>query len=338
MATTRSFSNVFELQDYTPELLSIPNQWGLVNELGLFVPDSVSQHSVTVEATTGTLGIVGDKVRGERNNVSKDDLRTLYSYAIPHFPLDDAITPQDLQGKRAYGSPDMAETEAAVMARKLERIRKSHAATLEVARCYALTNGAIYAPNSTVSGNYYTDFSITRKEIDFVLGTAGTEVNEKIEEGIAHIQDNILTGEVVTEMVAICSSTFFGKLIKHANIKDAYRYYSSTQEPLRSRLGTGLYRRFVHGGVTFIEYRGSYNGTALIPSGDAYLVPRGAGDTFVSYFSPANKMSHVNTLGEEAYAFTYRDPRDEGIVVQTESNHIHLLRRPNAVVRLYSSN
>lgn len=338
MATTRSFSNVFELQDYTPELLLIPNQWGLVNELGLFTSDSVSQHSVTVESTTGTLGIVGDRVRGERNNVSKDDGRTLYSYAIPHFPLDDAITPQDLQGKRAYGSPDMAETEAAVMARKLERIRKSHAATLEVARCYALTNGAIYAPNATVSGNYYTDFSITRKEIDFVLGTAGTEVNEKIEEGIAHIQDNILTGEVVTEMIAICSPTFFGKLIKHANIKDAYRYYSSTQEPLRNRVGTGLYRRFVHGGVTFIEYRGSYNSTALIPSGDAYLVPRGAGDTFVSYFSPANKMSHVNTLGEEAYAFTYRDPRDEGIVVQTESNHIHLLRRPNAVVRLYSSN
>lgn len=338
MATTRSFSNVFELQDYTPELLLIPNQWGLVNELGLFAADSVSQHSVTVESTTGTLGIVGDRVRGERNNVSKDDGRTLYSYAIPHFPLDDAITPQDLQGKRAYGSPDMAETEAAVMARKLERIRKSHAATLEVARCYALTNGAIYAPNATVSGNYYTDFGITRKEIDFVLGTVGTEVNEKIEEGIAHIQDNILTGEVVTEMVAICSPAFFAKLIKHANIKDAYRYYSSTQEPLRSRLGTGLYRRFVHGGVTFIEYRGSYNSSALIPSGDAYLVPRGAGDTFVSYFSPANKMSHVNTLGEEAYAFTYRDPRDEGIVVQTESNHIHLLRRPNAVVRLYSSN
>jgi hypothetical protein len=338
MATTRSFSNVFELQDYTPELLLIPNQWGLVNELGLFAADSVSQHSVTVESTTGTLGIVGDRVRGERNNVSKDDGRTLYSYAIPHFPLDDAITPQDLQGKRAYGSPDMAETEAAVMARKLERIRKSHAATLEVARCYALTNGAIYAPNATVSGNYYTDFGITRKEIDFVLGTSGTEVNEKIEEGISHIQDNILTGEVVTEMIAICSPTFFAKLIKHANIKDAYRYYSSTQEPLRSRLGTGLYRRFVHGGVTFIEYRGSYNSSALIPSGDAYLVPRGAGDTFVSYFSPANKMSHVNTLGEEAYAFTYRDPRDEGIVVQTESNHIHLLRRPNAVVRLYSSN
>jgi len=338
MTTTRSFENVFQLQDYTPELLSIPNQWGLVNELGIFSSESVSQHSVTVEARTGTLGIVGDRVRGERNNVSKDDLRTLYSYAIPHFPLDDAITPQDLQGKRAYGSPDMAETEAAVMTRKLERIRKSHAATLEAARCYALTNGQIYAPNATVSGNYYTDFGITRKEIDFLLGTAGTEIVEKIEEGIAHIQDNILTGEVVSEMIAICSPAFFAKLIKHAKVVSAYTYYASTQEPLRKRLGTGLYRRFEHGGITFIEYRGSYNSSALIPTGDAYLIPRGAGDTFVSYFSPANKMSHVNTLGEEAYAFTYRDPRDEGIIIQTESNQIHLLRRPNAVVRLYSSN
>ena len=30
MAITRSFSNVFEIQDYTPEILMIPNQWGAV--------------------------------------------------------------------------------------------------------------------------------------------------------------------------------------------------------------------------------------------------------------------------------------------------------------------
>ena len=338
MAQVRSFEKPFELVDYTQELMLVPNRWGLINELGIFRGESVAQHSITVESSEGTLGLVTDQVRGARNTVNKDDTRALRSFAIPHFPLDDAILPQDIQGKRAYGSADAAETEAAVIARKLERIRMNHAVTLEAARAYALTNGAIYAPNGTVVGNFYTDFGVTRKEIDFVLGTGTTNLTAKSEEGIAHIQDNILSGEVVSEVVALCSPAFFAKLIDHATVKDAYKYYTSTQEPLRSRLGSGLYRRFVHGGVTYIEYRGSYNGSALIPAGDAYLMPLGTTDMFISYFSPANKFSHVNTLGEEAYAFTYRDPKDEQIQIQTESNFLNLIRRPAALVRLFTSN
>jgi hypothetical protein len=334
----RSFDKPFELVDYTQELLLVPNKWGLINELGIFSNEPVSQHSVTVEATQGTLGLVTDQVRGSRNTQNSDDTRNLRSFPIPHFPLDDAIKPQDIQGKRAYGSADMAETEAAVTARKLERIRSSHAITLEAARAYALTTGAIYAPNGTVSGNFFTDFGVTQKEIDFTFGTSTTDLLAKSEEGIAHIQDNILTGEVVNEVIVLCSPAFFGKLINHATVKEAYKYYTSTQEPLRQRLGSGLYRRFVHGGVTYIEYRGSFNGTALIPAGEGVMLPTGTVDMFKTFFSPANRFSHVNTLGEEAYAFTYRDPKDVEIQIQTESNFLNLIRRPAAVVKVKTSN
>ena len=338
MAQTRSFEKPFELVDYTEELLLIPNQWGLINELGIFASEPVAQHSVTVEAIEGTLGLISDKTRGERNTVNKDDNRKLYSFAVPHFPLDDYISPQDIQGKRAYGQADAAETEAAVLARKLARIRQNHAVTLEAARANAITTGTVYAPNGTVAGNYYTTFGITRKVIDFTLGTSTTDVAAKIEEGIAHVQDEIRDGSVVNEMIVLCSPEFFAKLIAHATTKEAFKYYTSTQEPLRTRLGTGLYRRFVYGGVTFIEYRGSYNGSRLIPAGDAYLLPTGTSDTFVTYFSPANKFDFVNTLGEEAYVFTYRDAKGEKIEVQSESNFLNLLRRPQVVCRLHTSN
>lgn len=335
---TRSFEKPFELVDYTEELLLVPNKWGLINELGLFGEEGVAQHSVTVESSEGTLGLVTDKVRGERNNVGKSDTRALRSFPIPHFPMDDAVKPEDVQGKRAYGSADQAETEAAVIARKLERIRMNHAVTLEAARAFAITNGAIYAPNGTVSGNFYTDFGITRKSIDFVLGTSTTDLNAKSEEGIAHIQDTIQSGEVVSNIIVLCSPAFFGKLINHATVKEAYKYYTSTQEPLRNRLGSGVYRRFVHGGVEYVEYRGSYNGTALIPAGEAYMLPQGTSDMFRTYFSPANKFSHVNTVGEQAYVFTYRNPTDSEILIQSESNFLNLIRRPQAVVQLTTSN
>lgn len=338
MAITRSFSNAFEIQDFTAELLLVPNQWGLINELGIFREESVSQHSITVESRNGTLGLITDQVRGARNLVNKDDTRTLRSFAIPHFPLDDAIKPGDVVGKRAYGSPDAAETEAAVIARKLERIRMNHAVTMEAARAYAITNGAIYAPSGTVVGNYYTDFGVTRKEIDFALGTTTSDVLGKSEEGLDHIQTNIQSGEVVSNVVVLCSPTFFAKLISHATIKEAFKYYSSTQEPLRQRLGSGLYRRFVYGGVEYIEYKGSYNGQALIPAGDAYMLPQGTSDVFLSYFSPSNKFASIGTLGEQAYVYTYKSPNDSEITIESESNHLHLVRRPQSVVRLFTSN
>lgn len=337
MSTIRSFTKPFEMTDYTESLLIIPNQWGLVNSLGIFEQEGVAQHSITVEKINQSLALIEDRVRGERNNMNKDYTRELHSFAIPHFPLDDYIKPEDIQGKRAYGQADQQEQLGAVRARKLERIRRNHAATLEAARMQAITAGTVYAPNNTVVTDWYSSFGITRKEVDFDLGTATTDVIAKGEEVIAHIQDNILSGDIITDIFALCSPEFFSALIAQAGVKEAYKYYSSTQEPLRDRQGSGLFRRFTHGGITYIEYRGAFNGTALIPAGDAYFIPGGVTDMFKTYFSPANKFSFVNTMGEEAYVFEYSGQKDEEIVLQSESNFVNMLRRPQIVVRGFSS-
>jgi len=338
MATVRSFDKPFELVDYTEELLIIPNTWGLLNELGVFEADGVAQHTITVEKIDQSLALLTDRVRGERNNMNKDYTRELHSFAIPHFPLDDYIKPEDVQGKRAYGSASAEEQLGMVRGRKLETIRRNHSVTLEAARMQAITAGTIYAPNNTVSVDWYASFGITRKEVDFLLGTGTTDVIAKGEEIIADIQDNVLNGDIVTGIVALCSPEFFSKLIAQAGVKEAYKYYASTQDPSRQRLGSGLYREFDHGGIRYIEYRGKYNGTPLIPANDAYFLPLGVNDMFKTYFSPANKFSFVNTNGEEAYVFEYPGDRDEEIVLQSESNFINMLRRPQVVVRGYTSN
>lgn len=337
MTTVRSYQDVFGLTDYTESIIQIPNSWGLINELGIFSNEGVAQNTLTVESTAGTLGLLVDKVRGERNAVNKDDTRVLRAFAIPHFPLDDAIKPEDIQGKRAFGG-DQAETEAAVMLRKMERIRRNQAATWEFARAKMITSGEVYAPNGTVVENVYTSFGVTRKEVDYVLGTATTEVIAKSEEALAHIQDNILTGEVVDRVVVLCAPDFFAKLIAHPKVVEAYKYYTSAQEPLRNRLGTGIYRRFVFGSIEYVEYRGSFNGQALIPAGTAYMIPLGTTDTFKTYFGPANRFEYVNTIGLESYLFSFRNPSNTEITLQSETNFLNLIRRPQCVVKLVTSN
>ena len=335
----RSFGGNFEVQDWTQEINVIPNQWGTIGQMGIFGTESVAEHVVVFEEIIKDGALIVDRVRGDRAQVGKDATRKLHTFAVPHFPYDDAISPQDIQGKRAYGSASEAETLEAVRLRKMERIRQNHAWTLERARAQAITAGTVYAPNGTVSQNWFTEFGVTQKSVDFVLGTGTTEVLAKIEEGIAHIQDNA-NGETVTGTVVLCSPTWFAKLIAHANIKAAYQYYSSTQEPLRQRLGGafGIQRRFEFGGTTFVEMRDSYAGTQLITAGKAYMLPTGTQNCFKTYFSPANRFGLVNTLGEQVYMFESADSKGTKIEIESESNFVNALLRPQLVVEFTSSN
>ncbi len=343
MAIIRSYVNGFELSDLTENLMLVPNVWGLSQQLGIFTSDSVTQQTVTLEVLRGSYGLLEDRIRGQRAMLNSDDGRTLHSFAIPHFPGDDYITPRDLVGKTAYGSNGAPERLDLVRARKLERIRQSHAATLETARMHTLITGNAYAPNGTVTYDWYAEFGVTRKTVSFALGTATTDIIAKIEEVIAYIQDNAFTGSVVGDIFALCSPEFFAALVAHPSMKEAYKYYASQPQILRDRLtARGLdarYREFYFGGVLFIEYRGGFAGrmgepvTRYIPAGEAVFLPRSTGDEFVTYFAPAEKFDIVGTLGQEAYAFEYRDPKGEAITIETETNFLNVLRRPQLIVR-----
>lgn len=331
MAITRSFNNGFEVVDWTEEVNVVPNQWGTIGNLGLFQSEPVAEHVVVFEEITKDGALIVDRVRGDRAQVGKDSTRKLHTFAVPHFPYDDSISPQDIQGKRAYGKNEV-ETLEAVRVRKMERVRQNHAWTLEFARAQAITQATVYSPNGTVSQNWNDEFGVTRKVVDFALGTAGTDVNAKIEEGIVQILDNS-GGDMATGTVVLTSPEFFGKLIAHASVKVAYQYYTSTQEPLRQRLGgnTALHREFTHGGTRFIELRDSYAGQRLIPANKAYMVPTGT-SAFKTYFSPANRFGLVNTLGEEVYMFESADTKGTKIEIETESNFVNALLRPQMVV------
>ena len=334
---TRSFANGFEVCDWTEEITNIPNQWGLFNSLGLFQEESVSQHVVVFEETTKDGALIVDRVRGDRSTVGKDATRKLHTFAVGHFPYSDSISPQDIQGKRAYGSSNV-ETLEAVRVRKMERIRQNHAWTMDFARAQAITLGTVYSPSGTNNLDWNAEFGVTRTSVDFLLGTAGTEVLAKIEAGLVQILDNA-QGATITGTICLTSPEFFAKLISHASMKTAYQYYSSTQEPLRQRLGgdMALRREFNHGGTRFIECRDSYAGQRLIPAGKAYMVPVGT-DAFKTFYSPANKFDLVNTEGMPLYLFESASPKGDSIDLDSESNFINAVLRPSLVVEMTSSN
>lgn len=342
MPITRSYASNFDVIDYTQELQIIPNSWTLLNDVGLFSEEFLTTHTVTFEEQNKSLTLIGDQHRGAKPQANKDDVRKIRSYPIAHFPIADEILPADIQGKRAYGSQDQAETEAAVVARKMDRIRRNIDITLEVGRFSTLTTGNLYAPNGTISGNLFSDFGITQTSVDFVLGTATTDVMSKVETVIASMQDNANTGDIISGVVAYCSPEWFAKFIAHAKIQTAYQYYTATegQQIQRNRAGNnmGLYREFTYGGIRFIEVRTVLAGQRLIPAGEVVFVPLGTTDTFVSYFGPANRLDFVNTVAERAYLWLYRNPKGTNIDLDGEFDVTHVIRRPQLVIKGTTSN
>ena len=337
MPITRSYANAFELQDYTQELALVPTKWSLLNDVGLFGAESVTNNTVTFEEQNQTLALITDQYRGAKPRANSDDVRKLHAYSLAHFPIADAVKPEDIQGKRAYGSQDAAESEAAVVARKIARMSRAMDDTLELARFRTLATLQVWAPNGTISGNFATDFGITQKSVNFVLGTATTDVVAKVEEVIAHIQDNA-QGTSVSGVVFYCSPEWFSAFIGHAKIQAAFTYFSATEGQMiqRNRAGgnnMSLYRQFSYAGATFVEVRGSIGGTKLVPTGEAIAIPTGTDGVFQTYFGPGNKLDLVNTLGEPRYVWAYRDPKGQGIDLEGEMNFINVIRQPALVVR-----
>jgi len=341
----RSPLNNFDTVDLTSAVRNLPIQYGTYNMMGIFEEEGVASDTVMFEETTINGALILDRVRGEKNNVNLDGTRKLHTFPIPHFPLDDHISPKDLAQKSAYDNFNEIEQLDAVRARKMLRIRQNHDWTLNAARAQALFQGTAYAPNGTISQSWWTEFGVTQAQVDFTLGTAGTEVLAKIEEVIQKTHDGMGGNGVFSGIIAPVGTTFFNKLITHASVKAAWVYAQQNQvgyDPIRGRLTEGNSvmpngRSFFFGGITFKEVRDSYNSVSITPAAEGVAVPQGSG-MFKTFFAPAERFGIVNTLGEKLYAFETAAQNGTKIDIETESNHISALLRPQAVVRLFTSN
>lgn len=341
----RSPSNNFDVVDLTSAVRNIPIQYGTFNQMGIFDIEPVASDTVMFEETTQDGALLVDRVRGQKNTAGKDGTRVAHTFAVPHFPHDEFISPKDLQSKSAYDNFNEVEQLEKVRQRKLLRAKQNHDWTLNKARAQALFSATAYAPNGTVVQNWDTEFGNTRSAVDFVLGTSTTEVLAKIEAVIQYVRTGMGGNGIYNGIVIPCDTTFFSSLIKHASVKAAWTYQQNNQagqDPIRGRLAAGgspmpMGREFYFGGVTFREIVDTYNGTTIVTSNEGVAVPTGS-DKFKTYFAPAERFGLVNTEGEQMYAFETPSANGTQITIETESNHISSLLRPQAVVRCYTSN
>ena len=327
----------YSLAEMTEAINILPNLYTRLGQLGLFEFEGVTQRSVIIEQFEGVLSLLPSVPWGAPSTVGGRERRSLRSFALPHVPHDDAITAGDVQGQPALGSNE-PDTLAAVMTRKLTLMRRKHAQTREYMEVNAL-RGIVKDGAGATLYNYFTEFGLAQISVDFVFGTAGTNVQGKCREVTRDIEDE-LKGESATSVLALVSPEFFDKLIAHPKVEEAYKYFTSANgNPLRE----DMRRAFPFSGILFEEYRGAvtlFGGTTerLIPAGEGIAFPLGTMDTFRTYGAPANLLETANTLGQPIYARQMTEPKGRWIDLMTESNILPVNKRPRLAIRLTSSN
>lgn len=330
--------------DMTSSINLVPNTWGLINRLGLFEDKYGKTKTVMIPRTTETDNLLVDRNWDERNPSIAGGARDYITFPIPHFPVDDAITPNDIDANVDWdsllrGGMEL-ETIAQKRVEKQERIRKAHALTLELARMELLKDGSVYSPSGTVNINYYSAYGLTRQVIPVDLASTTVDPKVAIEGAIGYLQDALLTGDVATDFIAIASPEFFSALTSNAFINEKYFYVqNSQQQPLlvdRLTAGSPLdarYRTFSYGDVTFIEMRGSVKGVPYVEPDKAYMFPRGT-SAFETHYAPANRLSTINKTAQQSYLFEYFNRKDDIIELMSETNFLNILKRPDMVITL----
>lgn len=333
-----------KIVDLTDKINIIPNVWGLYQQLGLFTTENKSQREVRLYRDHEQNVVMKDSNwDGRRDTVTVGKKDTVL-IEIPHFNLDDDIRPNDLYGVADWDSiregGNNVETLNNVRMKKMETLRKAHSLTLERARAELIREGSVYAPRGTVDTNFYDLFGLTRESLDVGLASTTVDPHSEVLDILSAAQDSLMAGDLVTNWVALCSPSFFKALLGNVFIREHLAALPQAQSqgvlmgvPAAPNGFNAMYQKFDYAGITFILARGAIDGYNYVEEGNAYLLPLGT-DTFRTMFAPANLFRYVNQPAQESYFFEYWGERDDKIEIQSESNFLNAMVRPQAVKTL----
>lgn len=364
MPITRKLNNGQKLTDWTEEVNDIANQYGLVNGTDLFSGSGTSQTSIVFDKSTNQIMLLPQSKRNAGPAVKGQDRKVeTFSLALPYFLYQDYITPQDIQGHRAPGTPDSEESLASVRATKLEDLRYTADQTREFMKLQALKGITTDGYGNDIA-NMFTTLGLTASnyQIDFDLGTAGTDVDGKISQLKRAIAKGAKSGGRIGRIEIMVTPEFFDALVSHPNIREAYLHYSvnnARSDVVRANLASfetwGVVDTFEHKGILFYSYDAEFvkddgDGTTTTLRGiggnaggrdtstkEGFTIVRGMRNLYKGVYGPANTLTGANQVGSEIMVYEYRDPKDKFHEFELEMADLYYMSRPQLSYRVYSS-
>lgn len=316
--------DAFSMVELTAAVQNLPYQPGRIEKLGLFGESSINTLTVSIESQDGVLKLVDVTQRGAPSTPMAHAGRALRSFSVPHIALPDYLTADQVTGVRSFGTDSDLETIVKVVAQRMQPMRNSIEYTIESHRLMAIKGQYMNAGGSAVS--LFTEFGVVQQTLGFALLTATTKVRQKIMTMLEYIED-ALGGLSFTGVRVMCGKSFWSELIEHPVVKETYL---NTQQA--SSLRGDPRMEFEFGGVIWERYRGT--SAVKVEDDDAYAIPEGVPELFITRFAPGDFVGAAGTLGERIYARQWERNDGRGIEMEVQSNPLNLCTRPRAVIKL----
>mgnify|MGYP000865208677 FL=1 len=332
-------SDSFSSASLTKAILEVPNQFPALPIDDMFAEEPISTTVAQMDVETMEINLVPKGARGGGKAVkARQSTRGSRFIDVPSRRIEDSVAAVDIQNKRQLGVSDLETLETVVIKRQIKM-----AMALQSTRLYLkmqALQGKIVDPDGDTLYDSFTELGLTRKAISFDLGTATTLISSKMMEAKDYV-DEKSTGSPVAMYRAYCSPTFFRSFVEHANVKDAYKYFESVQQPLRNDVRSG----FVHGDVewinvpnkaTVVAADGSVTTKLFVPDTEAVLVPVGAG-LGIEFLAPADHIEFANTNGLPLYSWSDIDLKNGKLDLVAETDSLPFWSKPLTSIRLTTS-
>ena len=301
----------------------------------VFEPKPVSQTTVMIEERGESLSLVQTSPRGGVPENRAENKRTVRSLIVPHLALQDRILADEVLAVRPFGRVGELETLQGKVNERNMVLRRAIELTWENMRLGAI-KGTILDADATTIYDLFTEFGVTQEtEVDFDLdnATPASGALRKQCSSVIRLVAKNLKGRwgPQVRVKAICGEAFWDDLIAHTEVVNTYLNWNQAQE-LR---GQGAYESMSFGGIDFMEYRGTDDGSTVVVNTDkCHLFPANVPDLFHMYYAPADTIDFVNTPGLPFYALQAPDERFQKFVdLEVQSNPLPLCTLPKVLVQ-----
>lgn len=321
-------------------IIKIPARYSIMSDLGLVKPQYHNTNTFIVtrlEYSDNKITPVQWGTAAKNDHVNSKSYLTLQ---IPHYAQENAILPQDLDGKFSWEqvvAADRIQGVQELYEQKMGQAKQAMANAWNAAFLQLVVDGTAAKDSFGGLTNYYTEMGITRKNVTMTLNDEGLDPMIAIYEAIDYIKDTYRGGTIPSRLICLAERTLFDSLERHPYTVDSYKYFPQMQstEILNQGLGTGglglsgYYKTLEFGGVTFIRVDDNE-----MTVGEGRLFPVDIDDLFEVHFAPAK--DHFSTVNTTAQSMYYWEDivEDKRIGMTVETNFIGVLKWPEVVVRV----
>lgn len=311
--------------DYVPEFLS--------QMAGLFIPDEVRTEAIWIEERSTGAVILPFSPRGTAPHQTGSDNRKARSFKTLRIADASRITASELMNIRAFGSEVDLKTLQEEVARRQQKIKQHNfALTFEYHKFNCVTGATVKDADGSVKYNWATEFSQAipaAVNFDLLTYSPNGGIRNKCAAARRSIQKALKGVGIARDVVALCGDNFYDALTGNKEVRETYLNQQAASD-LRGPVGRE-WSMFRYGDVTFINYRGTDDGTFGVPTDTSSFFPVGSG-IFRWAMSPGERFEHLGTVGQETYsALVFDKDRDGWVDVEVMAYPLPVCTMPSAL-------